>query len=646
MIKDIVKKNEEVKPNTYLEEKLRKEFGNFFKANGKFDFDSFKEKLQQEEVEFYKEGYEMKFLGNSYARLQSSTETDTVITPDLEHNNLSENKDSENIYIVGDNLDALKHLLNSYSEQIKCIYIDPPYNTAKKDFVYPDDFKYTTKELMDKAGIEEDEANRILQLAGSSTHSAWLTFMFPRLLIASELLALEGVIFISIDDNEQANLKLLCDDIFGPDNFQGMFVINTSPSAIDYGHIAKQHEYCLMYTKHPMAATTNMITVKDKKFTYEDEIGGFDIYPLYNGNVAFNPKTRPNLYYPFYLNPNKNLDNGFFEIGLEPQEGWVEVWPVVSKKEGIPRVWRWGKEEKSRPNLNKEIVGYLNEDGEYRIVQKYRKKEKTIRSLMLDKSFSSRRGTSEIDSLFGKKVFTFPKPTELIKQFVACGSDEDSYVLDFFSGSATTAHAIMKLNAEDETRESKRKFIMVQLPELCAEDSTAYEEGYKTISDMGVERIKRSAVQVKKETGRDDVDYGFKIYKLNTPTEQSVDKMLEFKGLIVDDYIKMLEFDGVPGVETILETWKVEDGFGFNYKQEDIKIGSYTAYKCQKTLYLINKDISSSDISEMIKQLENGELDINRIVLYGYSFMFNQLNELELNISNLKNTSVKVIVRE
>lgn len=166
--------------------------------------------------------------------------------------------DSENIYIVGDNLDALKHLLNSYSEQIKCIYIDPPYNTAKKDFVYPDDFKYTTKELMDKAGIEEDEANRILQLAGSSTHSAWLTFMFPRLLIASELLAPEGVIFISIDDNEQANLKLLCDDIFGPDNFQGMFVINTSPSAIDYGHIAKQHEYCLMYTKHPLAATTTI----------------------------------------------------------------------------------------------------------------------------------------------------------------------------------------------------------------------------------------------------------------------------------------------------------------------------------------------------------------------------------------------------
>lgn len=426
MIKDIVKKNEEIKPNTYLEEKLRKDFGNFFKANGKFDFDSFKEKLQQEEVEFHKEGYEMKFLGNSYARLQSSTETDTVITPDVEHNNLPENKDSENIYIVGDNLDALKHLLNSYSEQIKCIYIDPPYNTAKKDFVYPDDFKYTTKELMDKAGIEEDEANRILQLAGSSTHSAWLTFMFPRLLIASELLAPEGVIFISIDDNEQANLKLLCDDIFGPDNFQGMFVINTSPSAIDYGHIAKQHEYCLMYTKHPLAATTNMITVKDKKFTYSDEVGGFDIYPLYNGNVAFNPKTRPNLYYPFYLNPNKTLDNGFFEIGLEPQEGWIEVWPVVSKKEGIPRVWRWGKEEKSRPNLNKEIVGYLNEDGEYRIVQKYRKKEKTIRSLMLDKSFSSRRGTSEIDSLFGKKVFTFPKPTELIKQFVACGSDEDS----------------------------------------------------------------------------------------------------------------------------------------------------------------------------------------------------------------------------
>lgn len=646
MVKDTLEYNESIKANTYLQKKIKRHFAGFFNEAGEFDFDTFKKKLSEEKVEFYKEGYEMNFLGNSYARLQTALETTTVITPDLEHNLKPENENSENIYIVGDNIDALKHLLKSYSEKIKCIYIDPPYNTGNNDFVYPDNFSFTVEELMEKAGIEEEEAARILQMAGTSTHSAWLTFMFPRLLLASELLSPDGVIFISIDDNEQANLKLLCDDIFGPDNFQGMFIINASPSAIDYGNMAKMHEYALMYSKNPLEVSTNQIPEKDKTFKYTDDEGGFNIYPLYNGNVAFNPRTRPNLHYPFYVNPNKQLDNGFFEIGLEPQDGWVEVWPVISKKDGIPRVWRWGKEEKSRPNLNKAIIGYLNEDGEYRIVQKYRGDKKTIRSMLLDNSMSSRRGTAEVQELFGKKVFSFPKPVELIKQFVTAGADDDSYVLDFFSGSATTAHAVMKLNAEDEEKESKRKFIMVQLPELCAEGTTAYEAGYKTISEMGIERIKRAAAKVKEETGREDVDYGFKIYYLNTPTGESVDRMLQFKGIIVDNYMDMFRFGDVSGVETILETWKVEDGFGFNYKHDTIQIGSHIAYKCEKTLYIINENIQSDDISELVKAIENGSLDINRIVAFGYSFNYTQMKELNTNIANLKNSRVKVIVRE
>lgn len=645
MIRDIIENNSNVKPNTLLQEKLRKEFGNYFNSNGKFDFEKFKRELSQEEVEFQREGYEMNFLGSSYARLQTAIDTETVITPNIEHNSKPENANSENIYIIGDNIDALHHLLKSYSEQIKCIYIDPPYNTGNNDFVYPDNFKYSINELADKAGITEAEAERILQMAGTSTHSAWLTFMFPRLLLASELLSPDGVIFISVDDNEQAQLKMLCDDIFGADNFQGMFVINASPSAIDYGCMAKMHEYALMYSKNPLEVSTNQIPEKDKEFKYEDEDGGFNLYPLYNGNVAFNPKTRPNLYYPFYLNPNKNLDNGFFEIGLEPQEGWVEVYPVVSRKDGIQRVWRWGKEEKSRPNLNKAIVGYLNEDGEYRIVQKYRGNKKTIRSMLLENSMSSRRGTAEIDDLFGQKVFSFPKPTELIKQFITAGADEESYVLDFFSGSATTAHAVFRLNAEDEEKESKRKFILVQLPEKCDEKTTAYAEGYRTISEIGIERIKRAATKVKEATGREDVDYGFKIYNLNTPEAGAVDKMTEFNGLILDDYTNMFKFGDASAIDTILQTWKVADGFGFTGEHEEIILADYKAYKCKKTLYLIDADMSSEAMMELIKELEDGNLLINRIVLFSYSFNFNQLIELKRNIATLKNTSVKIIER-
>ena len=187
---------------------------------------------------------------------------------------------------------------------------------------------------------------------------------------------------------------------------------------------------------------------------------------------------------------------------------------------------------------------------------------------------------------------------------------------------------------------------MVQLPELCAEDSTAYEEGYKTISDIGIERIKRAGELVKEESGRDDIDYGFKIFYLNTPTEMAIDKMKEFSNIIVEDYLGMLTFQGASGVDTVLQTWKVEDGFGFNYRHEEITIGNYTAYKCKTTLYLINLDITSEDINDMVNKIENGELEVNRIVLFGYSFFYTQLNELKLNIANLKNSSVKVIVRE
>jgi adenine-specific DNA-methyltransferase len=234
---------------------------------------------------------------------------------------------------------------------------------------------------------------------------------------------------------------------------------------------------------------------------------------LYNGNVAFNPTIRPNLYYPFYLNPNGKLDNEFYETGLEPKEGWIEVWPVVSPKEGIPRVWRWGKEEKAQKNLNKEIVGYKNKDDEYRIGQKYRSDKKTIRLMLMDKSFSSRRGTAELQELFGKKVFSFPKPTELLKQFVLTGSGEESIVLDFFSGSSTTAHAIIKTNVQG----GHRKFILVQCPEEVELSSEAYQEGYKNLCDIGKERIRRAGDKIKEENPltTQDLDIGFCVFKLD-----------------------------------------------------------------------------------------------------------------------------------
>ena len=240
MLKDIIKTNENIKPNSREIEKLKIDFPQFFDGDGEFLIDRFEEILKQSDIALSKEGYE--YL--------SSTKTETFIAPHVEENAKEENKDSENLYIIGDNLDALKHLLGSYAGKIKCIYIDPPYNTGSDGFIYPDNFSFDAKKLADTIGIEEEEAERIINLKGKSSHSAWLTFMYPRLILARELLSNDGAIFISIDDNEQANLKLMCDEVFGEENFVVTFSRVTKKGGKSSEATAKNHDYVLTYLKN------------------------------------------------------------------------------------------------------------------------------------------------------------------------------------------------------------------------------------------------------------------------------------------------------------------------------------------------------------------------------------------------------------
>lgn len=359
---------------------------------------------------------------------------------------------TDNRIIHGDNLEALKSLLPEFEAKVKCIYIDPPYNTGNEGWVYND-------------AVNDPKMKRWLgQVVGKegedlSRHDKWLCMMYPRLKLLHRLLSSDGVIFVSIDDNEQSSLKLVMDEIFGPNNYIGMFIVNSSPSAIDYGHMGKSHDYALFYARDIHETTTNQLEEKAKQFKYTDNEGGFNIYPLYNGNVAFNPTTRPNLYYPFYLNQTNEIEPGFFEISLVPNEKWIEVFPVVSKKDGVQRVWRWGR-DKAAKGLNQEIIGYVTESGEYRVVQKSRHTSKVIRSLLLDSDVQSRRGTSVVENIFGKKTFSFPKPVKLLEDFVAIGTNNDSIVLDCFAGSGTTAHAVLKVNAQDG---GNRRFILVEM---------------------------------------------------------------------------------------------------------------------------------------------------------------------------------------
>ena len=419
---------------------------------------------------------------------------------------------TENIYIEGDNLEVLKLLQETYLGKVKMIYIDPPYNTGN-DFVYNDDFSVESGVWRVESGDFDEDGNRLVQNTESNGrfHTDWLNMIYPRLKIAKDLLKEDGSIFISIDDNEVENLRKACDEIFGGANFIAQLSIIVKTEGRQYGHFAKTHEYLLIYAKSAEAVTMNEIRVADGEFKYYDEKGGFNTIGLRNRAVRiFNSTNRPNLRYPFYVNVNEKDQYGFSKVSTIPLEGWQEVWASVV--DGLESVWRWGKEtaEKNKD----ELVALQGNDGEIRIFKKDRDLTTLPKTVWFEKELNSIVGTREVASLVGKGMFDFPKPLYLLKRIVEIATDENSLVLDFFSGSATTAHAVMQLNAEDG---GNRKFIMVQLPEETDEKSEAYKAGYKNICEIGKERIRRAGQKILNECGVRSVESGVDNSKFQTP---------------------------------------------------------------------------------------------------------------------------------
>ena len=332
-----------------------------------------------------------------------------------------------NMIIHGDNLLALKSLLPKFEGKIKCIYIDPPYNTGNEDRVYND----------------------------AVSHDKWLCMMYPRIRLLQMLLADDGAIFISIDDNEQANLKLICNEIFGERNFISQITVAGNPRGRDYGGIARMHDYVLVYRK-TLALKLNLIEDDDGKFKSFDALGGFELRELRNRNVKFNDGNRPNLYYPFYVDVAASDENGLHEISLEPKDGRLELYP--SESQGVKTVWRWGR-EKSAANLNINIMAKPMKNGGYMIVEKYREARKMARSVWCDKDVNTEKGTLLVKNIFGGKVFDYPKPVEMIERILSMATDKSSLVLDAFAGSGTTAHAVINLNRADG---GNRKFILIE----------------------------------------------------------------------------------------------------------------------------------------------------------------------------------------
>ena len=435
----------------------------------------------------------------------------------------------DNLIIHGDNLKALKALLPNYAAKIKCIYIDPPYNTGNERWVYNDNVN--SPMMQDWFGKEVD-------IEDLTRHDKWLCMMTPRLKLLRELLQDEGVIFVSIDENEVQRLRMLMDGIFDERNFISQITVVANKGGQDYLRIAKTHEYLLCYSK-TQNTELNEIPKDASVFSYSDRLGKYNIRELRNRNPRFNRSNRPNLYYPIYVNPTLRNEHNQCAISLEAKTGYeTEVFPKNSMEQDS--CWRWSSglvSEKVVPDNPDEsqVIAKRKRDGGWNIYEKNRKATRKAKSVWDEKEVRTELGTRMVREIFGKSVFDFPKPVELIKKAIRLGSNVNDIILDSFSGSGTTGQAVLALNKEDG---GNRKFIMVQLSERIIEGTVAYEADFRDIVEITAERMQRVIKGVpgaKDENLQNGLGGSFSYFELGPPLEMesilSGDKLPSYKEL-------------------------------------------------------------------------------------------------------------------
>jgi len=541
-------------------EALKTHFSHFFDKNGKFDIEKFKQNLSEKEINFSTESYGLDWLGKSYARLLASDPATTLLKADEAHNDKTENVNSENLLIKGDNLEVLKHLVSAYYEKIKMIYIDPPYNTGSDGFVYQDDRKFTAKELQQLAGVDEDKAKRILDFTKSSSnsHSAWLTFMYPRLYIAKQLLKDDGVIFVSIDDNEVAQLRLLMDEIFGEENFVAELIWNNEGHTDNQFQVKVNHEYVLLYSKYK--TKTDLGYVIDPNTREGSNLWKGYAENSITKNGTDNPTSEVILPVGFPCSSEtlelskSEIDNTFFEevnhigyVNRSLTQKYNVTYPIrmndmicsnykLQKECVVYSGWANVNKLKIFINNNcnpvNDIEGnpyrfYLSENG---VIYYRKEREKARNILSVLKNFGT---TEQMRSELEKNgiPFSYPKPVSLIKYLFKIGvvdSDNNDLILDFFAGSGTSGESVMQLNAEDG---GCRKYVLVQIPESidAKKNKVAYDfvknelKTEPTIFEITKERLIRAAKKVKTE---------------------SIDKKIAEKTKEIKDLEKQLDLDG------------------------------------------------------------------------------------------------------
>lgn len=489
------------------------------------------------------EAYEFNWVGKQAARAEVLRPTKKTLRPVKEDSVDWDN--TQNLYIEGDNLEVLKLLQKSYLGKVKMIYIDPPYNTGN-DFVYHDDFAMSADDYAEASGTVDELGNKYIKNMDSNGrfHSDWCSMIYSRLMVARTLLTEDGVIFISIDDNEVENLRKICDEVFGESNKIAQLVIENNPRGRQSdAFFATSHEYLLCYAGNIDSATINGMSLSEKQkaeYKYEDEIGRYRLLGLRQRGVASLREDRPEMFFPIWVNPEDS------SISLTYVEDWEEVIP--KKSDGREGRWMWGKQKcinesnrlvaklvSTRKEFDIFVKDYLNKDGEQRT-----RKYKTIWS---EKILNNQIGTQEVKAILGGDYMSFPKSTEYIKTIIQTGTSSSSLILDFFSGSSTTAHAVMQLNAEDG---GNRQYIMVQLPEETPEDSEARKAGYNTIPDIAKERIRRAGKKIKEESPLTtaDLDTGFRVFRLDEGNYEDVKRSpKEFKQDQLDLFLNNIKTD-------------------------------------------------------------------------------------------------------
>lgn len=585
-------------------------------TDGKVNFDALRTILG-DDVETSGEKYSFNWVGKSDAMKIALMPSTGTLRPCKD-----KSKDwdkTENLYIEGDNLEVLKILEKTYHNQIKMIYIDPPYNTGK-DFVYHDDFHDNVSNYLENS----EQAFRTNPETAGRFHTDWLNMMYPRLKIARELLKEEGVIFISIDDNEVDNLRKLCDEIFGENNFITEFPRVTKKGGKSTDTYAKNHDYILVYSKDKDSVQINGLSHIDSGFKNKDEY--FDKRGPYKQNQPLDYNS---------LQYNKTMD---YEIVIDG----VSYVPGGSKEAQIKRhngvhgnhdwVWRWSKELfefgykngwisitntgriYTKTYLNASII--RNANGQYEIV--YNERTKPISTLeFVENKYSNDNSNKEITALMGSALFDYVKPTALVQQLLKSVSDTDSIILDLFSGSATTAHAVMQLNAEDG---GNRRFIMVQLPEVCGEQSEAYKAGYKTICDIGEERIRRAGAKIQEAMKRNGLAVSMLANGVKNKKEIKNDE-----GETVAQLSMTGMFDAPENVEEVNEEIanSIDVGFKvFKLDSTNIKPWDATVKYDETTLY---------DLQDSVVKEDRSNLDIAYEVMLKYGIFNMPLEEKEVN---------------